>query len=406
MNKTWIVTSETYIRQTKSWSFLMLVLMPFIVFGFSFGMGYLSASQESSNDIAVVSASAPLRQAFIKDSGVSTTKKYATKAAAQKATDHGDITGYLVLNTTKQQQVQATFKGPDSLSSANRAKVQQFLQTVQTQLNIKRAKITTTQQQQLALQPKLTQTVQKKTSTDKSVKFISFYIIAFFVYLILSTYTGIMAQEIAAEKGTKIMEVILSSTTARKYFNGKIYGVLLMILTQALIYFLGGVAGLAFVKNSSAMHAFWQQWSSLIEPVLHNIMSINLLFALAAVLLYTIFAAFCGALVTRVEDASKASQPVIYLNLLALTLGLILRTSPTNIGVTILSYVPFFSSYFMPLRLINHVASFPEAVTSLVILIITIIASMLYIGKIYGGLMLQTDELGFWGNLKRGLHLK
>lgn len=109
---------------------------------------------------------------------------------------------------------------------------------------------------------------------------------------------------------------------------------------------------------------------------------------------------------TRVADASKAAQPVIYLSMLAFFMALAFQNTPTNLFVKIFSYIPFFSSYFMPLRLINGMATMPAAIVSLLILIATIIGSMIYIGRIYGGLMLQTDELGFWGNLKRGLRLK
>ncbi|MRT52135.1 ABC transporter permease, partial [Xylella fastidiosa subsp. multiplex] len=75
----------------------------------------------------------------------------------------------------------------------------------------------------------------------------------------LTTYSAITAQEIAADKGTKIMEVIFSSTTPRKYFNGKIYGVVLVIVTQLLVYLVGGFAVMQFVKRSSLTIDFWQQ---------------------------------------------------------------------------------------------------------------------------------------------------
>nr|WP_243683463.1 ABC transporter permease [Lactiplantibacillus plantarum] len=258
----------------------------------------------------------------------------------------------------------------------------------------------------MAVQPKFTEQLQKHAASDKTAKTVSFYIVVFFVYLILTTYSAITAQEIAADKGTKIMEVIFSSTTPRKYFNGKIYGVLLVIVTQLLVYLVGGFAVMQFVKRSSLTIDFWQQNTDLINQVIHNLVSINLLFALLAVLLYTVASAFCGALVTRVADASKAAQPVIYLSMLAFFMALAFQNTPTNLFVKIFSYIPFFSSYFMPLRLINGMATMPAAIVSLLILIATIIGSMIYIGRIYGGLMLQTDELGFWGNLKRGLRLK
>ncbi|ASG80510.1 ABC transporter permease [Lactiplantibacillus pentosus] len=405
MNKTWIVTFETYLRQIKSWSFISLVFMPFVFFGFVFAFSYFAAPSASKSDIAVISTDKALRTSFIKESQIATTKKYQTLASAKAATKRNDIAGYLVLSTDK-QQLRAKFTGPNAVSSGDKAKIQQFLATIQGQRNLQQAKLTSSQVKALAVQPKFTQELQRHAASDKTAKTVSFYIVVFFVYLILTTYSAITAQEIAADKGTKIMEVIFSSTTPRKYFNGKIYGVLLVIVTQLLVYLIGGFAVIQFAQHSALTADFWEQNTDLINQVIHNLVSINLLFALLAVLLYTIASAFCGALVTRVADASKAAQPVIYLSMLAFFMALAFQNTPDNLFVKIFSYIPFFSSYFMPLRLINGMATMPAAVISLLILITTIVGSMLYIGRIYGGLMLQTDELGFWGNLKRGLSLK
>ncbi|WP_338210654.1 ABC transporter permease [Lactiplantibacillus paraxiangfangensis] len=405
MNKTWIVTLETYLRQVKSWSFLTLVLMPFLFVGLSFGLSYLAVPNQNKSDIAVISKDTQLRANFIQSSGVATTDKYDTVASAQRATKRSDINGYLTLSM-QDQQLQATFHGPDAVNSGDQAKIQRFLATNQTALNLRLAKLSPNQTRALAVQPKFKQSLQKKTATNKLAKRISFYIIVFFVYLILTTYSSITAQEIAAEKGTKIMEVIFSSTTPRKYFNGKVYGVLLVIVTQLLIYLLGGAVIVQVAQHSRVTANLWSQNTGVINQVLHNLLSINLLFALLAVLLYTVISAFCGALVTRIEDAGKASQPVVYLNLITFAVALAFQGNPTNTFVRIFSYVPFFSSYLMPLRLINNTASGLQAGISMLLLIATIVGSMAYIGRIYGGLMLQTDELGFWGNLKRGLTLK
>ncbi|AVK61077.1 ABC transporter permease [Lactobacillus sp. CBA3605] len=406
MNKTWIVTSETFLRQTKSWSFLMLILMPFLFMGLTLGITYVSAPNRGSNEIAVISSNSTLRKSLLKTNQVTTTSNYATIKAAKTATYKNDISGYLVLKQTAQHQLVATFHGPSALASTNQAQLQRWLSRQQAHLNQQQAHLTIQQVRALALQPQLKQRLQKKTAADKTAKTISFYLLVFFVYLILTTYSSITAQEIAAEKGTKIMEVIFSSTTPRRYFNGKVYGVLLMILTQLLVYLLGGVVILQLVPHSPLLATWWAQYAPIITKVLHNLLSINLIFALAAVLLYTVVSAFCGALVTRVEDAGKASQPVIYLNLLTFFTAMAFQNNPTNPFVTIFSYVPFFSSYLMPLRLINATATLPAASLSLILLLLTVVGSMWYIGKVYGGLMLQTDELGFWGNLKRGLHLK
>ncbi|MGC4432617.1 ABC transporter permease, partial [Streptococcus suis] len=56
------------------------------------------------------------------------------------------------------------------------------------------------------------------------------------------------AQEVASEKGTKIMEVIFSSVPASTYFYGRILGIFMVIATHLGIYALGGVGSYQFAS--------------------------------------------------------------------------------------------------------------------------------------------------------------
>lgn len=223
------------------------------------------------------------------------------------------------------------------------------------------------------------------------------------VYMILITYASITAQEIASEKGTKIMEIIFSSTSAAKYFVGKILGVLLVILTQVAVYALGGWGGYLYAQRIHGVSEFLADNQTLVNDVLHNLLSVNLIFLLLGVVIYTVLSAFSGALVAKAEDASKAAQPATMLTMVAFFATFPFQNNADQLLPKILSYVPFFSSYFMPIRIINEQASPIEITISLLILVITILLAMFYIGRIYEGLMLQTDDSSFWKRMKRGL---
>lgn len=403
MNKLWIVTLETFLRQVKSWSFVMLVFGPFLMFGITIGAGYLGASNtENNSEIAVISQNSQLRNSYLKANKTDVNTAITDQTKAKKQLNKGKIAGYLTLKSDN-QKISAQYVGTSSLDSSMKSKINIFLNTQQQQLNLANAQLSATQIQALQQQPKLTENVQKKTGTAHTAKIISFWITVVMVYIILITYTTITAQEIASEKGTKIMEIIFSSTTALKYFLGKIFGVLLVILAQILVYLIGGFGGYLFIENSSLTKSFVSQYQSLITSVLRNLLSVNLIYLLLGVVIYTVLAAFCGALVAKVEDASKAAQPAIMLNLVAFFITFPFQSNVDSIVVKTLSYVPFFSSYFMPLRLINNNASGVEVAISLIVLLVSIILLTVYIGKIYQGLMLQTDDSSFWKRFKRGI---
>ncbi|KRK78958.1 ABC transporter permease [Companilactobacillus nodensis] len=402
MNKLWIVTFETFLRQVKSWGFVVLILGPFLIFGISIGAGYMSASSASSSDKIAVFGQSELKQAFVKQNKDDVDTEVQSEKSAEKKIKHNNLAGYLVLKTSDNQVV-ATYHGSDSMSNSLKSKLTIFTTTVQQQLNYATAQLSPTQARSLQQQPKFKEVVTKKTGTDNLAKLISFWIMVILVYTILITYTSITAQEIASEKGTKIMEVIFSSTTATKYFIGKVLGVMLVIVTQILIYVVGGWGMFSFAQHSELTKDAIAQNKDLIGSVLHNLLSINLVYLLLGVVIYTILAALCGALVAKSEDAAKAAQPVTMLSMLAFFITLPFQNNMDALVVKILSYVPFFSSYFMPMRVINGEATPVEMTISLVILIVTIIFMAYYIGKIYQGLMLQTDDSSFWKRLKRGI---
>lgn len=403
MKKWWIVTSQTYMRQVKSWSFFFLVLMPFIFLGIGVGIGYLGMNSSTNHDkIAMVSSDQKLRQQYVKQNKDDINGKYQTEASAKKALKHKDISGYILIKSDA-KQVSANYYGDQNLSNEVKTNLQLFLGQIQQSNNLQNAQLSPAQATSLATNFSLKEHVKKQKSDDSTIRQISFWILVGMVYMILSNYSSITAQEIASEKGTKIMEIIFSSTSAVKYFVGKISGVMLVILTQIAVYIIGGGVALEVAKKIDLTKDFMRDNSHLVNGVIDNLFNVNLLFLFLGVVIYTILSALSGALVAKAEDAPKAAQPAIMLSMLAFFATFPFVADPDVMVVKVLSYVPFFSSYFMPIRVINETAGPVEVVISLVILIATILLSSYYIGKMYKGLMLQTDDRGFFKALKTGL---
>lgn len=403
MRKLWVITIETYLRQVKSWSFVMLVVAPFLMIGLSFGVGFLSAnSSQSGNKIAVVSNQSTLRDQFIKENKDDIKKSISSIKAAKTAFKDEQIAGYIVLSSDS-HQVSATFHGGRSLESNINTKLDSFLMQQQQRLNLINAKLSPAQANTLQQQPQFKQIVQKKTGNAKIARLISFWVMVLMVYMILITYSSVTAQEIASEKGTKIMEIIFSSTSAYKYFAGKILGVLLVILTQLIFYGIGGWGSYLIAQHASFTKEIVAANHALLDKVVSNLLSINLVYLFLGVILYTILAAFSGALVAKAEDASKAAQPAIYLVMIAFFATFPFQNNADALVVKIMSYVPFFSSFFMPLRIIDQSVGGWEVAASLVVLVGSICLLIQYIGGIYEGLMLQTDDSSFWKRFKRGV---
>lgn len=62
MNKIWLVAKETYRREVKTWSYLLMILAPFLLVFFSFVIGMVSAGGSDDNYVGVVTSNSALKQ--------------------------------------------------------------------------------------------------------------------------------------------------------------------------------------------------------------------------------------------------------------------------------------------------------------------------------------------------------
>lgn len=401
MKQTLIVIKETYLRHVKSWSFVFMVISPFIFIGLSMGVGYLSSmSSSNSNRVAVVSDNAQVKEA-LKD-----TKNldfdYKNKAAAKKAVKDGDVGGYLLVSEAD-GQIKATYFADTSMSSATKIEITQKLMQLQQVANISQANLSANQVKLLSRAIDFKEKIDEKKEAKKTTQTIVATAIGLVLYMILIVYTSSTAQEIASEKGTKIMEVIFSSIKASEYFYGRMAGIFAVILTHVSIYVIGAVLLLAFSDQISFVKEFLDANPNLMKHLGEAISFNTIAFITLSVFLFVVLSAFLGSMVTRIEDVGKAVQPVVMLILL----GFLGVTALGNAGDTILlkvgSFIPFISTFFMPFRAINGYATSLEAWISFVIASVFTLGMTVYIGRIYSSLILQTDDIGIWKSFKKAL---
>ena len=401
MKQTLIVIKETYLRHVKSWSFVFMVISPFIFIGLSMGVGYLSSmSNSNSNRVAVVSDNAQVKEA-LKD-----TKNldfdYKNKAAAKKAVKDGDVGGYLLVSEAD-GQIKATYFADTSMSSATKIEITQKLMQLQQVANISQANLSANQVKLLSRAIDFKEKIDEKKEAKKATQTIVATAIGLVLYMILIVYTSSTAQEIASEKGTKIMEVIFSSIKASEYFYGRMAGIFAVILTHVSIYVIGAVLLLAFSDQISFVKEFLDANPNLMKHLGEAISFNTIAFITLSVFLFVVLSAFLGSMVTRIEDVGKAVQPVVML----VVLGFLGVTALGNAGDTILlkvgSYIPFISTFFMPFRAINGYANGLEAWISFAIAFVFTLGMTVYIGRIYSSLILQTDDIGIWKSFKKAL---
>lgn len=83
----------------------------------------------------------------------------------------------------------------------------------------------------------------------------------------------------------------------------------------------------------------------MINIIFKHLISINLVYVLLMIILCTVLAALCGALVVRIEDSNKAVQPVMYLIIAGFIASMAFQGKPESVIVVALSYIPGISAF-------------------------------------------------------------
>ena len=390
MKQMFFVMKETYIRQVKSWSFLFMVFGPFLFLGLSIGIGYLTGSStDAKNQVALVTEIPAVKESLKGTDGL--TLDYTDEAAAKKAIKDEKAAAYLTVDE-KDGQLEATYVGDQAMKTDLKSLVAAKLSQVQQGINMARANLSKEQLTALSQQVSLKEKIDEKKEGLKMVQTMVAGGLGMLLYMILIFYSSITAQEVASEKGTKIMEVVFSSIKATDYFFARMLGLFGVIFTHIFVYVIGLVVKDILAPNSP------------ITQHLAEAISLNtVFFIILGIFMYVVLSAFLGSTVARPEDSGKAISPLMMLVIFSFLGVTTLGSAGDVFLLKIGSYIPFFSTFFMPFRTINGYATGLESWASLGIAVLFTIVGTVLIARIYASLILQTDDLGPWKTIKRAL---
>jgi len=395
----WVVMKETYLRHVKSWSFFFMVISPFLFLALSVGIGYLQgSSMAQSGKIAVVSTVPAVTDSLKSTNGLNF--DYQDEASAQAAIKDEKLKGYLTIDQ-EDSVLKAVYHGETSLEIAIKLGVTSKLNELQDQLNRSAANLSQEQEKRLGQTVNFTEKIDESKENKKMIQTFAAAGLGFFLYMILITYASVTAQEVASEKGTKIMEVVFSSIRASHYFYARMLALLLVILTHIGIYVVGGLAAILLFKDLPILAQ-----SGILNHIGEAFSLNTLLFVLVSLFMYVVLAAFLGSMVSRPEDAGKALSPLMILIIGGFFGVTALGAAGDNLILKIGSYIPFISTFFMPFRAINGYANGLETWISLAITLAFAVTATVFIGRMYASLVLQTDDLGPWKTFKRALSYK
>lgn len=234
-------------------------------------------------------------------------------------------------------------------------------------------------------------------SAEDAIRMAGAYVVGIAVFMFIMTYSSIIGEEIASEKGTRIMEVILSSVSSTTHFFGKLVAIVLICFTQIAIYAVLGVIALqiGFVKD--LLEGFD------ISAILQGFVGTSLIYFVLGIVLYAVLAAFLGSLVSKVEDVSKAVTPIVFLSLAGFYAGLFAFYNPTHMVIKIGSYIPLFTSFIMPFRVASDTVTATGITVSIAVLIVFVLLTTWLSLLLYRSSVLIYSDAGMFKTMQISL---
>ena len=436
MAKMWLVAKEVYRKNVKSWAFFWMIFGPILMMAVIAAIAFFVIRDQSTSsvgNVGVVTEDVRVQQVIedLEDDNVYLFDLSEDQAEAQLA--DGTLDGYLLAGV-EEDMVQAKFYRKNSGKDISVRGMAQALSEVQMAIKVENLDIDQAAVQDLLNAAVHVETIKVKTdqegqttevSADDPLNFIKTgvaYVVCFVIFIFIMNYISIVLQEIAAEKGSRIMEIILSSITPSAHFLGKLLGVGLVILTQlviylvlgliiaylALLYFRGQLFGgsdqLASLEVGLGMQLTWENlrpFFTQIKPVLYY----GLLYAVLGISIYSILAAFLGSLVSKVEDVNKMVTPITLIGVAGFYLAMYALNAPNSPVVKIGSFIPFFTPFVMPFRLANDSVMSNEIWLSVAIVLVFLVLSIWLSVAFYKSNVLVYSEKGLIGTFKQSISI-
>lgn len=417
MSKFWIVTKEVYRKNVKSGTFIFMVLMPFIFaaigLAVSVFMGHVNV-EKGQGHIGLVGDITKEEAVFKKENPKFTFDIYSDSKEAENALKDDHIDGYLEASIDPATQDKDQFVKKTTSKDIQMTGLQSALDHIRFTEKVKDIGITDEQARMLTENSSKIQTNyysdknQGEVDTGQSERILikqgvslALSIILFFFMMM---YISIISQEVATEKGSRIMEIILSSISAKTHFYGKMCGIGLMLLTQAGIYALVGIIGLIYLNNSGLAILSNPHFNEVIG-IIKDMLPISGGFVILGIFMYTSIAGYLGSLVSKIEDVGKVISPLTIIAVFGYYIAIFAMQGTNNNLVKFASQFPLWSPFIMPIRYAAETVSMSAYWISVVVAIITSIVITMLAASLYQSTVLIYNDKGVMASLKQSLQL-
>lgn len=319
--------------------------------------------------------------------------------------ENDEIERFVVLSLDEQGTINASYTSESASEMEKPMIFQEALQSLQTTLKANQLQLSADEVSQLFSPIEFEQNAvspSSKTEEELSSARGLVYVLIFVIYFAVFAYSMMIATEVATEKSSRVMEILISSVSPVKHMFAKITGIGTLGLLQMALF---GLTGYFALKSSGSnmTEGFFSVFGfSNISP---STIVYAIVYFLLGYFLYATLAALLGSLVSRTEDVQQLLAPLSFLIIIAAFIAFSGLGNPEAAYVTYTSYFPFFTPMVMFLRVGMLDLPIWEPILSIVILLATIFLLGWFGAKVYKGGVLMYGPSRNLKDIKKAIQL-
>jgi len=198
--------------------------------------------------------------------------------------------------------------------------------------------------------------------------FFSAYIVIMMLFFLVMTSGQLLIRSVLEEKSNRVMEVLLSSCSARDLMVGKILGLSGLGILQMLIW------------GTISMGIALKTGSNFFSP---DYLLLSVVYFVLGYLLYAAIFVTAGSPVTTEQEAQQITSYISLMLVFPIVLAVPVMQNPGSLFVRILTYIPLLTPTFMVLRMPIQMPATWEFLVTIPLLIVSVVVMMWVAGKVF-----------------------
>ncbi|MFP3720987.1 ABC transporter permease [Niallia circulans] len=411
MNSFWVILFHTFLSKFKTKSFLITTAITLI---FVVALTNITtiidtfSSDEGKTEVAVIDQSNSLLPAIQEatetlNEDLKLVAYKDSEEAAKQEVEEGKYSGLLIVDMDESKLPIATYYTMDIAETTISDNITNSIQMVKSQLAANQLNLTNEQLTKLnepVAFEKIALEKDAKTEEELNQARGLVYVLLFLIYFAVILYANMIATEVATEKSSRVMEILISSVSPIKHMFAKILGIGLLSLTQLAILMLVGYFSLTSNESLGSVEGFLGFSEVPVSTIIYAA-----IFFILGYFLYATLAALLGSLVSRIEDVQQMITPMTLLIVAGFMIAMFGLSAPDTTFVTITSYIPFFTPMLMFMRVGMLNLPVWEPILGIVVLVATIMILAIFGARVYKGGVLMYGKSNSYKDIKKALQL-